>query len=234
MEADRKKAAGAEEEDEESDEGGKEVFKFEAPKTQVMGIIINGLLNSKLRWDLILIGAAVAVTLELCGVSSLAFAVGVYIPMQYSAPIFLGGIIRWLIDQYLARQAHGEVDTSDPAARARAEVAAIAKSETNPSVLLASGYIAGGSMAGVLYAFLNFSKPLIARLDFTDRLDKMAEKAHEVFLQRDLPAILGLAVLLIFLLLTGMGKVFKSSEIDSDIATNGTEPDGTEPNRISQ
>ena len=75
-------------------------MKFEAPKTQVMGIIINGLLNDNLNWTLILIGACIAVTMELCGVSSLAFAVGVYIPMEYSTPIFLGGMVRWAVDRW--------------------------------------------------------------------------------------------------------------------------------------
>ena len=78
-------------------------MKFEAPKTQVMGIIINGLLNNNLNWTLILIGACIAVTMELCGVSSLAFAVGVYIPMEYSTPIFLGGMVRWGVDRWTTR-----------------------------------------------------------------------------------------------------------------------------------
>ena len=78
-------------------------MKFEAPKTQVMGIIINGLLNNNLNWTLILIGAGIAVTMELCGVSSLAFAVGVYIPMEYSTPIFLGGLVRWAVDAWTMR-----------------------------------------------------------------------------------------------------------------------------------
>ena len=81
----------------------KVTMKFEAPKTQVMGIIINGLLNGNLNWTLILIGAGIAVTMELCGVSSLAFAVGVYIPMEYSTPIFVGGLVRWAVDYWTMR-----------------------------------------------------------------------------------------------------------------------------------
>ncbi len=80
-------------------------MKFEAPKTQVMGIIINGLLNNNLNWTLVLIGACIAVTMELCGVSSLAFAVGVYIPMEYSTPIFVGGLVRLALDHWTTRQA---------------------------------------------------------------------------------------------------------------------------------
>ena len=96
-------------------------MKFEAPKTQVMGIIINGLLDQKLNWTLVLIGAFIAVTLELCGVSSLAFAVGVYIPMQYTTPIFLGGLARWGVDAYAAyraRSAAAAAASEDAEARA--------------------------------------------------------------------------------------------------------------------
>src|SRR5262249_50805371 len=81
---------------------GKETTRFDAPKTQVMKIIIDGVLTQKLNWSLVLIGGLIAVTLELCGVSSLAFAVGVYVPIQYSVPIFIGGILRWGIDAYQA------------------------------------------------------------------------------------------------------------------------------------
>ena len=133
-------------------------MKFEAPKTQVMGIIINGLLNGNLNWTLILIGAGIAVTMELCGVSSLAFAVGVYIPMEYSTPIFLGGLVRWAVDAWTMR-AHRRAasEAATPEERARAEVEAIAKTETSPGVLLSSGLIAGGSLAGVTIAFLEFA-----------------------------------------------------------------------------
>ena len=57
--------------------------EFEAPKTQVMGIVINGVLKGELNWSMIAIGAMIALMLELAGVSALAFAVGVYVPIQY-------------------------------------------------------------------------------------------------------------------------------------------------------
>ena len=101
----------------------------------------------------------IAVTLELCGVSSLAFAVGVYVPIQYSVPIFVGGIVRWGIDTLpgaAGPRPSVAAAGDDPEARARAEIEAIRKSETSPGVLLASGYIAGGSLAGVVVAFLEF------------------------------------------------------------------------------
>ena len=160
---------------EQQDDGTYVKREFEAPKTQVMGIVINGVLKGDLNWSMIAIGAMIALMLELCGVSALAFAVGVYVPIQYSTPIFLGGIIRHFVDRYLAKQAAAEAETrlraaiaeagDDPAARmraeaeakAQAEIDAIRKSETSGGVLLASGFIAGGSLAGVLLGFLAFS-----------------------------------------------------------------------------
>jgi putative OPT family oligopeptide transporter len=121
-------------------------MKFDAPKTQVMALIVNGLLEQKLNWGLVLIGAFIAIALELCGVSSLAFAVGLYIPMQYSAPIFVGGLVRAGVDAWNT-PASGQADYGD-------EVNEVVKTETSPGVLLASGFIAGGSLAGVTGAFL--------------------------------------------------------------------------------
>lgn len=154
----------------ERDDGTRVNREFEAPKTQVMGIIINGVLKRDLNWTMVAIGSMIAFMLELCGVSALAFAVGVYVPIQYSAPIFLGGIVRWCVDAWLARQSTVALDSDDPEAKAKAEIEAIQKSETNPGVLLASGYIAGGSLAGVILAFFAFSDTLpkdIARWQYS-------------------------------------------------------------------
>jgi putative OPT family oligopeptide transporter len=149
----------------ETDEGVKVKRDFDAPKTQVMGIIITGVLERKLNWGLVLTGALIAVMLELCGISSLPFAVGVYVPIQFSTPIFVGGIVRWGVDAWMRRShAAAIADATDPEAKAQAEIDAIRKSETSPGVLLASGYIAGGSLAGMLVAFTNFSDRLPAIL----------------------------------------------------------------------
>jgi putative OPT family oligopeptide transporter len=109
--------------------------KFDAPKTRLMALIIDGILNGKLPWELVLVGALIAVVLELAGVPSLPFAVGVYLPIQTSAPIFIGGLVRYFVDR-IKRQNEGD---------------------TSPGVLLSSGYIAGGSIAGVLIAFFSFA-----------------------------------------------------------------------------
>jgi putative OPT family oligopeptide transporter len=190
-------------------------MKFEAPKTQVMGIIINGLLNGNLNWTLILIGAGIAVTMELCGVSSLAFAVGVYIPMEYSTPIFLGGLVRWAVDAWTMR-AHRRAtsEAATPEERARAEVEAIAKTETSPGVLLSSGLIAGGSLAGVTIAFLEFAPWLKNTLDFSDRLKgtPFDPNSEAFFGKQDWSSVLALAmfgVLIALLVLAGTGKILR-------------------------
>jgi len=193
---------------------GRTLTRFPAPKTKVMHIIIEGVLTQKLNWSLVLIGAMIAITLELCGISALAFAVGVYVPIQFSVPIFLGGLVRWYVDRHLLRQAQNEAGdvANDPEARARAEIEAIRKSETSPGVLLASGYIAGGSLAGVAIAFLAFSEKLQARLlQVGDQFktwsnQAIIEKPFDVT-NGDVAALGVFALLIILLVVVGMGKV---------------------------
>ncbi|MCC7086723.1 MAG: oligopeptide transporter, OPT family [Pirellulales bacterium] len=131
-------------------------MKFAAPKTQVMGIIINGVLEQTLNWGLVLIGAMLAIGIELCGASSLAFAVGVYIPMQYTSPIFLGGVISWLAGKIRGRKNQNK------------SVVTEAESESSPGTLLASGYIAGGTLAAVVIAFIEFSPALKKALNYKE------------------------------------------------------------------
>ena len=124
---------------------GTEVRKFDAPKATLMSYIIKGMLDRKLPWGLVLFGVMIAVVLELCGVSSLAFAVGVYLPISSSAPIFVGGLVRWLVDHRMRRALREhKLD----------EAALAAESDKSPGVLLASGYIAGGAIAGIVIAFV--------------------------------------------------------------------------------
>jgi putative OPT family oligopeptide transporter len=124
---------------------GTEVPKFDAPKATLMSYIIKGILNRELPWGLVLLGVMIAVTLEMCGVGSLAFAVGVYLPLAVSAPVFIGGMIRWLVDR--RRRA-------DLAHRKLSEEQLAADADRSPGVLCASGYIAGGAIAGIVFAIL--------------------------------------------------------------------------------
>jgi len=124
---------------------GTEVRKFDAPKATLMSYIIKGILDRELPWALVLFGVMISLVLELSGIPSLAFAVGVYLPISSSLPVFAGGVIRWLVDRAMrGRLAHRQLD----------EAQLNAESDRSPGVLLASGYIAGGAIAGILIAFM--------------------------------------------------------------------------------
>ncbi|MBS4027872.1 MAG: oligopeptide transporter, OPT family [Ignavibacteriales bacterium] len=113
--------------------GGKELA---APQSNLMAVLISGLLEQKLPWGLIMIGASIALFMELIGFHSLTFAVGFYLPLSSTFPIFVGGIVRKLADKVYKRK------PDDP--------------EESEGTLLSSGIIAGGALLGVLGAFLNF------------------------------------------------------------------------------
>jgi putative OPT family oligopeptide transporter len=123
---------------------GSKVRKFDAPKATLMSYIIKGILDQQLPWGLVLFGVMIALVLELSGVPSLAFAVGVYLPLSSSTPILVGGVVRWLVDR--KQRAHSAAGLS--------EAALAAESDKSPGVLMASGYIAGGAIAGILIAFV--------------------------------------------------------------------------------
>jgi putative OPT family oligopeptide transporter len=104
-----------------------------APQATLMATIIKGLLNQNLPWGLVLVGMFISVTLELCGIRSLSFAVGSYLPIATTAPIFAGGIVRAFVER-----------KTGPAR----------ESEVGSGTLFSSGLIAGGSLCGILFAVL--------------------------------------------------------------------------------
>ncbi|WP_293389437.1 OPT family oligopeptide transporter [Nevskia sp.] len=123
---------------------GSEVRKYDAPKAVLMSYIIKGILNRQLPWALVLFGVMIALVLEMSGVPSLAFAVGVYLPLSSSMPIFVGGLVRWAVDRRRNRQAEHRNATAEEQSAA---------GDRSPGVLMASGYIAGGALAGIIIAF---------------------------------------------------------------------------------
>ena len=124
---------------------GSTVKKFFAPKATLISYIIKGILGHKLPWSLVLLGVMISLTLEMSGVPSLAFAVGIYLPLSSSSPIWAGGIVRWLVDAYNRRRHSGKNLSEEQLA---------AEGDKSPGVLLASGYIAGGAIAGIVIAIL--------------------------------------------------------------------------------
>ncbi|MGO9339649.1 MAG: OPT family oligopeptide transporter [Terracidiphilus sp.] len=106
-----------------------------APQAKLMATVINGILSRKLPWGLVLIGVSLVIAVELLGIRSLTFAVGAYLPIGTTLPIFVGGVVRWLVDQAVKR-AGG--NTSE------------AESEISPGSLFASGLIAAGGIVGLI------------------------------------------------------------------------------------
>ena len=114
-----------------------------APQATLMATIIKGLLSQNLPWGLVLVGVFITVTLELCGIHSLSFAVGSYLPIATTAPIFAGGLVRAYVEKKTGRAEESEVSAG---------------------TLFSSGLIAGGSLAGILYAVL-FGRNIIQEAD---------------------------------------------------------------------
>jgi putative OPT family oligopeptide transporter len=127
---------------------------FTAPQPRMFADLIQGILGGTLEWTLFIVGAVIAIAMELAGVSALPFAVGMYIPLGATTPIFVGGMLRGATDLWRGRAA-SDVET-----------------ETSPGVLLSSGYIAGGTLCGLLIAFLAFPplEPVRTALDFSPML----------------------------------------------------------------
>ncbi|MDQ4123815.1 MAG: oligopeptide transporter, OPT family [Acidobacteriota bacterium] len=185
------------------DEEGNDLERYDAPKATLMSYIIEGVLGQNLPWGLVLIGAFIAIALELSAIPALAFAVGLYLPLATSAPIFAGGIVRWLVDLYLRRKFAAQNMTEDQI---------IAETDKSNGVLLASGYIAGGAVAGILFALFAFIPTLEA---IQGSFNKWA-KTSNPFFAGDYSDILGLLpflALAVFLYFVGRERIMTGRKI---------------------
>ncbi len=135
------------------DNGEEAPDPFKAPQPQLFAIIIDGILGGKLEWSLVITGVLIAIVIELMGISSLPVAVGMYLGLETATPIFVGGLLRWVADRW------------------RGVSASEAETETSPGVLLSSGYIAGGTLCGLLIGFLVMLMPkgIMKAIDFGRR-----------------------------------------------------------------
>ncbi|TAE55714.1 MAG: oligopeptide transporter, OPT family [Bacteroidetes bacterium] len=113
--------------------------KYNAPQATLMATLIKGLLSFNLDWQFVLVGVFLAVTMELCGVKSLSFAVGAYLPLSTTLPIFAGGALRGF-SEYVAKR--------------KGETVAEGDDELGKGNLFATGLVAGGALAGVIVALL--------------------------------------------------------------------------------
>lgn len=121
--------------------------KFPAPQGTLMATLIKGMLSFNLDWNFVLVGVCLATTMELCGVNSLNFAVGAYLPLSTTLPIFVGGVIRKFVELGAkSRQGKG------------------ADSELGAGSLFATGLVAGGALAGVIVALLSIPEQIYNEL----------------------------------------------------------------------
>jgi hypothetical protein len=173
---------------------GSTVTKFDAPKATLMSYIIKGILSRKLPWELVLLGVMIAIVLEMSGIPSLAFAVGVYLPLSSSSPIFIGGMVRWLVDRWIRHKKFKDHDLT--------EEEHVAEGDKSPGVLLASGYIAGGALAGIVIAFMA-GVPSLA--GFSTRVEEWSTASNPFFHgpNSDLLAMIPFTIMCVLLYLVG-------------------------------
>jgi hypothetical protein len=139
-------------------------------------------------------GVIIAVIAEMCGIAALPFAVGVYLPLSSSAPIFIGGAIRWLVDR--KRNKTPEFINATEEERTAA-------GDRGAGVLLASGYIAGGALAGILIAFTAG-----VLTDFDKKLNDWATASNPFFEgpYSDLLSLIPYAAIMLMLYFTARRK----------------------------
>lgn len=120
--------------------------KFPAPQATLMATLIKGILSFNLDWQFVFVGIFLAIVMELCGIKSLSFAVGAYLPLSTTLPIFAGGAVRGLVD-WRKRKTEGIVLDDD----------------LGKGNLFATGLVAGGALAGVAVALLTAGSESIAK-----------------------------------------------------------------------
>lgn len=113
--------------------------KYSAPQATLMATLIKGVLSFNLDWQFVIVGVAIALVMELCGIKALSFAIGIYLPLSTTLPIFIGGAIRGLADRKSAKAGHKGGEEEE---------------DLRKGNLFATGLVAGGALAGVAVAFL--------------------------------------------------------------------------------
>jgi putative OPT family oligopeptide transporter len=122
--------------------------KFAAPQATLMATLIKGLLSFNLDWNFVLVGVFIAITLELCHVNALSFAVGLYLPLSTTFPIFCGGAIKGLVEW-----------------RAKRKKEKMESDEIGKGSLFATGLVAGGALFGVIVALLSVNENIYNGLE---------------------------------------------------------------------
>jgi putative OPT family oligopeptide transporter len=113
--------------------------RYPAPQATLMATLIKGILSQNLDWQFVFVGIFLALVMELCGIKSLSFAVGAYLPLSTTLPIFFGGAVKGLVESRKNKKNMLESPEEE---------------ELGKGNLFATGLVAGGAVAGVLIAFL--------------------------------------------------------------------------------
>jgi OPT family oligopeptide transporter len=127
--------------------------KYAAPQATLMATLIKGVQSSNLDWQYILVGIFIAVVVELCGIKALSFAIGLYLPLATTLPIFIGGVIRGIVD-YKQKKKDTQVLAEEE--------------DLGKGNLFATGLVAGGAIAGVIIAFLSVNETIATWLSKID------------------------------------------------------------------
>jgi OPT family oligopeptide transporter len=121
--------------------------KYPAPQGTLMATLIKGILSFNLDWQFVLVGVFIAIVMELCGIRSLSFAIGIYLPLSTTFPIFIGGAIRGLAE-WRNKKKNNLPEEED----------------LGKGNLFATGLVAGGALAGVIVAILSVNERVNAGL----------------------------------------------------------------------
>jgi len=152
--------------------------KLAAPQATLMSTIIKGMLSQQLPWGLVIIGIFISIVLELCGVKSLSFAVGAYLPLSTTSTIYVGGLVKALIDKISGKGSSEE-------------------SELSSGMLYSTGLVAGGSLGGIAIAvFAGVREGYLAKALNIGTHFQLEEKLGSTF---DLLGVIAFLILTFFL-----------------------------------
>lgn len=121
--------------------------KYNAPQATLMATLIKGILSFNLDWQFVIAGVFLAIVMELCGIKALSFAVGAYLPLATTLPIFIGGAMKGAVDWTISRKNKSKEDE-----------------ELGKGALFATGLVAGGALSGVIVALLNVNEGFANKL----------------------------------------------------------------------
>ena len=135
--------------------------KYPAPQGTLMATLVKGILSFNLDWQFVLVGMFIAIVMELCGIKALSFAIGIYLPLSTTLPIFIGGAIRGIVEW---RQKQKKI------------VVAAEEEDLGKGNLFATGLVAGGALAGVLVALLSSIDSVSSKLGAWNAEHRLTER----------------------------------------------------------